>query len=148
LEHDSSWWRETAHRLLFERQDQAAVEPLKKLLRESGPGVARLHALWSLAGLGPLHDADVAIAPADAERSVGRHGVVIAEQFLTNSPALAEKVLALANDAAVTVRFQVAFTLGQLEDPRATERLAAIARRDAADRWLRAAVLSSANQRA
>jgi putative membrane-bound dehydrogenase-like protein len=33
LEHPNGWHRDTAHRLLFERQDPAAVAPLRRLLR-------------------------------------------------------------------------------------------------------------------
>jgi len=54
LENPNSWWRDTAHRLIFERQDKTCVEPLRKLLRESKSEVARAHAVWSLTGLGAL----------------------------------------------------------------------------------------------
>jgi putative membrane-bound dehydrogenase-like protein len=52
LDHPNAWHRETAHRLLFERQDKAAVEPLRQLAREAKTPQGRVHALWSLAGLG------------------------------------------------------------------------------------------------
>src|SRR4051794_38283625 len=48
LEHPNGWHRDTAHRLLFERQDRSAVAPLRHLLRESKQALGRLHALWSL----------------------------------------------------------------------------------------------------
>ena len=51
LENRDSWWRDTAHRLIFERQDKACVEPLRRMLRASDDPIAQLHALWSLAGL-------------------------------------------------------------------------------------------------
>ena len=41
----------TAQRLLFERQDATAVEPLRRLLQESRSAVGRAHALWTLHGL-------------------------------------------------------------------------------------------------
>jgi putative heme-binding domain-containing protein len=44
----------------------------------------------------------------------------------------------------VRVRFQVAFTLGEIPGAGATEGLATIARRDGGDPWVRTAVLSSA----
>src|SRR5262245_44226168 len=56
LANPSAWWRETAHRLLFERQDAAAVGPLGRLLRGSPDPLARSAALWSLAGIGALGD--------------------------------------------------------------------------------------------
>jgi hypothetical protein len=52
-------------------------------------------------------------------------------------------LLKLASDSDARVRFQLAFTLGEISDPRAPEALAVIARRGAADPWIRTAVLSS-----
>ena len=56
LENPNSWWRETAQRLIFERQDTAAVKPLRKLLANSSSELARLHSLWALEGLESLSE--------------------------------------------------------------------------------------------
>src|SRR5262249_36240994 len=53
------------------------------------------------------------------------------------------QLLKLASDADARVRFQLAFTLGEMTDARAIDALAIIALRDAADPWIRTAVLSS-----
>src|SRR3970282_208155 len=50
----------------------------------------------------------------------------------------------MSTDPDARVRFQLAPTLGVLEDERAFEPLLRIARRDGGDRWTRIAVLSSA----
>ncbi len=52
LHHPRSWYRDTAHRLIFERQDTAAVPALRELLRTTGDSyaVGRRLALWSLEG--------------------------------------------------------------------------------------------------
>jgi putative heme-binding domain-containing protein len=59
---------------------------------------------------------------------------------------LRRKVIALADHPAKRVRFQVAFSLGEVveHDSDAVRALASIARRDADDVWMRTAVLSSA----
>src|SRR5262249_3081254 len=49
----------------------------------------------------------------------------------------------LTSDFDARVRFQLAFTLGEIADPRTPDALAAIARRDAADPWTCIAILSS-----
>ncbi len=67
----------------------------------------------------------------------------LAEPRLQESAALRDFLPTLANDADATVRLQAAFTLGEIDDPRALDALAAIARRDASDPWIRTAVLSS-----
>ncbi|MEW6305163.1 MAG: PVC-type heme-binding CxxCH protein [Verrucomicrobiota bacterium] len=148
LENPNSWWRETAHRLLFERQDPSAIEPLRRMLNQSANPLARLHALWSLAGLKALSEADVLRGLQDPAPGVREHAVRLAEPRLKQSPKLLDAVLRLAGDADQRVRFQVAFTLGEVSDPRATQALSVVARRDAADHWMRTAVLSSATESA
>ena len=51
LEHPNAWHRDSAHRLIFERQDRSAVPLLRAMLREGKGPLARLAALWSLDGL-------------------------------------------------------------------------------------------------
>ena len=157
LENPNAWWRETAHRLLFERQSPAAVAPLRTLLSEGRTPLARLHALWSLEGLAALTDDDVLTALADGSPGIRAHGVRLAEPWLRTTPRLAARVVALADDDAIRVRFQVAFSLGELFGPQpaasadasaALSALSNIARRDAADLWVRTAVLSSAGESA
>lgn len=148
LENPNAWQRDTAHRLLFERQDQAAVAPLRDMLRASRLPLARLHALWSLEGLDALETSDLLQALADEAPGVREHAVRLAEPRLSKLSELLDRVLALAGDSNLRVRFQTAFTLGEIDDKRVTPALAAIARADAADPWVRAAVLSSAANRA
>ncbi len=146
LENPNSWQRETAHRLLFERQDPAAVKPLRRVLQESRFPLARLHALWSLEGLNALEVADLQRALADESAGIREQAVRLAESRLPQAPDLLDAVLKLAGDPAIRVRFQLAFSLGETSDPRAVAALATIARQDVGDAWVRAAVLSSAGK--
>ncbi len=143
LEHPSAWWRETAHRLIYERQDRSVVPALARLLQSGKTPQARLHALWSLDGLGSLSDDDLQSALADGSPRVREHAVRLTEARLARSPALLDTVLSLAGDDDPRVRFQVAFSLGEVDDPRMIDALAKIARRDAADSWMRSAIASS-----
>ncbi|MGE3778177.1 MAG: PVC-type heme-binding CxxCH protein, partial [Pirellulaceae bacterium] len=143
LANPNSWWRETAQRLLFERQDMSAVEPLRMLLRESPSELARLHALYCLLGLKSLRDEDLLRGLADEVGGVREHAVRLAEDRLRSSPALLDRVAELRDDADVRVRFQVAFSLGEAPGDTSTKALMSIVRRDATDAWMRVAVLSS-----
>ena len=51
LDHPNAWHRETAQRLLFERQDKAAVEPLRELVKSGKTPQGRMGALWALPNL-------------------------------------------------------------------------------------------------
>lgn len=146
LEHPNVWHRETAHRLLFERQDVATATLLRQLRSRTRQSVARLHVLWSLHGLNQLEVDDLRTAMHDAASEVREHAVRIAEQFLqrSDSEALRDEIIQCAGDPAPGVRFQTAFTLGSIRDSRRTETLEALARQDADDPWITSAVVSSA----
>jgi putative membrane-bound dehydrogenase-like protein len=143
LESPHGWWRDTAHRLIFERQDRSMTGPLRALLLHSTRPPARVYALWSLEGLGTLDGADLLAGLADPTPGVRRHAVRLAESRLNDSPSLRKQVIALADDPDSGVRFQVVFTLGEVHDPDAAAALARLAQRHAADAWMRTAVLSS-----
>src|SRR5207237_822371 len=81
LESPNGWTRDTAARLIFERQDPFAVEPLKKLLEESKSALARMHALYALDGLGALRSNIVAEALEDSDPIVRRHAARLCERF-------------------------------------------------------------------
>src|SRR6185436_18737353 len=59
LESRNGWHRDTAARLLFQRQDPGAVPMLIKLQQSSKSALGRLHALHVLEGQGALKEANV-----------------------------------------------------------------------------------------
>ena len=141
LSHANGWHRRTAQRLLFEKQDTAAVPLLEKLAREGETPQARLHALWALEGLDSLKPELVRAALKDPHPGVRENALRLAERFL---PELGDEVLLLADDASARVQFQLALSLGDVRhDLRARDTLAAIAARHAEDRWFRVAAVTS-----
>ncbi|MSU48684.1 MAG: c-type cytochrome [Opitutus sp.] len=143
LEHPNSWWRETAQRLLFERQDPSAVAPLHALLENSHVDLARLHALWTLDGLDALRESGLLRALQDAASGVREQAVRLAAGRPGDSPGLRSRVFALAHDPAIRVRYRVAFAAGGVADASAVEVALDILQQDSADRWVRAAALGA-----
>lgn len=148
LEDRNGWWRQTAQRLLLERQDPAAVEPLRNLAREAGLPVTRLHALWSLEGSRSLDNDTLSRALEDRDAGIREHAVRLAESRLTDSELLRQKVLALVDDPEPRVRFQTALSVSVLRHGLAIEKLARLVQRDVTDPWIRTAVLASVSTRA
>lgn len=146
LEHPNAWHRDTAQRLLFERQDKSAASSLRELHASSDLPQGRLGAIVALSGLGVLSSDDVARALEDPFPAVREHAVRLAETLPTFTDALGEKIVALSEDPSPRVRFQVAFTLGEVGGERALEGLARIGVRDAGDTWIRTAALTSSAQ--
>jgi putative membrane-bound dehydrogenase-like protein len=144
LESPHGWWRDTAHRLLFERQDQTAVPALAELAAGSASPQARVHALWSLRGLQALDDAVIARGLADAHPGVRVNALRLAESRLEASPALRERVRGLVSDPDPHVRLQLAFAIGETQAWNQAELLGRLVAENGEDTWLRSAVLSSA----
>jgi putative membrane-bound dehydrogenase-like protein len=146
LESKNGWHRETAARLLFERQDPAAVPLLARLLQSSGSPLGRLHALHALEGLGALQEANILLALNDSSPAVREHAVKLAENFFADAlppVQLWARLRQMVDDADITVRYQLAFTLGEVKNLEKIAPLAAIARRDVDSAWTRSAILSS-----
>jgi putative membrane-bound dehydrogenase-like protein len=139
-----AWWRETAQRLLFERQDRSVVPALRAIVEERPNALGRVHALWTLELLSSLDVGLIELCLADQEPRVREAAVRLAEARLEHEPVVLSRVLALADDPDPMVRFQLAFSLGEVKnDPRVMHALATIARKDAASQWTRTAVFSS-----
>lgn len=142
VEHPNGWHRETASRLLYERRDPQAVPLLEALAAASKSPLGRMHALYALAGLSALRE-DVLLARLrDEHPGVREHAVKLAETMI-DKPPVAAALLAMTNDEDLRVRYQLAFTLGELPSPERLAALAQLAHRDAGDRWVRLAIQSS-----
>jgi len=132
LESPNAWVRETAQRLLYERQDKAAVDPLVRLAGESASSSARLHALWTLEGLGALTEAVVKPRLADADGRVREAAVRLAGDL--DQAALA----ALKADPELAVRLRLAARLGGMDRP---QELGDLIFDPANDDWIRMAAV-------
>jgi putative membrane-bound dehydrogenase-like protein len=144
LESPHGWWRDTAHRLLFERKAVAAAPALARLAAaaEKAPA-ARVAALWSLRGLGRLDESVLLAALSAAHPGVRVNALRLAEPMFDTSPALRAAALALLDDPDPQVRFQLAFTIGESRAWDQAAALARLVRKNPADPWIAAAILSS-----
>src|SRR5690606_25593750 len=114
LEHANGWHRDTAARLLYQRQDKAAIAPLEKLAVGSKRPEGRLHALYALQGLGGLSEGAVVRALDDEHPRVREHAVRLAEGLIPKSRGVRQKLVQMTDDPDLRVRYQLAFTLGEL----------------------------------
>ena len=146
LESPNGWHRDTAARLLYQRQDKAAVTPLVELVEHSKVALGRMHALHALDGLGALKESEILTALNDNDAVVRQHAVLLSEKLFPKgnpSPKLAAKLEQLASDPDILVRYQLAFTLGEVKGAAKISPLAKIARLGLASSWTQAAILSS-----
>src|SRR5436190_17399496 len=96
LSHPNGWWRDTAQKLLVLRRDLSVVPALEKLATVDSPDPRpRLHALWTLDGLGALEDKFILRALTSGDPQLRMAGLRLAEAPLIAKPA-AHKALAAA----------------------------------------------------
>jgi mono/diheme cytochrome c family protein/glucose/arabinose dehydrogenase len=119
LSHTNGFVRDTAQRLLVERADISVVPTLQSLVTNAAP-LTRLHALWTLEGLGRLDATTIAIAMSDSHPKIRAAAMRLSESVLrTSSPGASElrkKLLALRTDKSADVQIQLALTLGEIQD--------------------------------
>jgi putative membrane-bound dehydrogenase-like protein len=143
LDSPSGWQRDMAQQMLVQKQDAAAVPLLEKLAAENSRPLCRLHALCTLDGLGALKPALLKKALADVHPGIRRHAVRLCEGRLSGAVDLGASLVKLVGDTDPQVRMQLAYTLGEWDDPRAGEALGKLAVQEGGDPYLSAAVMSS-----
>jgi mono/diheme cytochrome c family protein len=114
LEHPNGWVRDTAQRVLVERGETSVVGALEAMVRGGKTSLGRLHALWTLEGLGALSPELLSTAWKDP---VGR--VRAAAVRLAGRGQLGE-LSALAGDVSLEVQVALAFQLGSYLETQAS----------------------------
>lgn len=145
LEHPNAWVRDTAHRLLYERQDKSAVEALGALVAKSVNPVAQVHALNVLDGMESLDDSALLTALGSDVPGVLRHAIRLSETRLGISPEITAAVLAQQSNLNKEVQLQLAYTLGAWDSPESAEALGTLLVRNTSDQQLALACITSLN---
>jgi putative membrane-bound dehydrogenase-like protein len=143
LDHPDAWRRETAQRLLVQRRDRSAVEPLRKLVSAAKTPQGRIHALWTLKGLAALDESAVSPALDDPDAHV-REAALKALADLPDVVAALGPKAALTRDPEIRVRFRAALVCAAVERQAAVPLLAQAAQADANDPWMRVAIIAGA----
>lgn len=137
------WRRRTAQRLIIEKNNTDAALPLRRVIRSDTNPAAKVLALLALRELNTLEVEDVNAALTDRSYGVRFSALALSEPFLEESKALTDQVLAMIADADPRVRLQLALTLGETDDARATQVLADLAVQHGDDDWMADAIASS-----
>jgi mono/diheme cytochrome c family protein len=105
LENRNGWTRDTAQRLLVERKDVSVVPALTVMAQKGKSSLARIHALWTLEGMGALSPDVVGTSLKDKDANVRATAV-----RLTPRTQLAE-LAKMVNDSSVAVQIALGFQL-------------------------------------
>ncbi|MCP4194877.1 MAG: c-type cytochrome [Planctomycetaceae bacterium] len=143
LDHTNGWHRETAARLLWERNYDGAIPTLERLVTQATHPEGRIRALRSLKSANKITAKLLQQALSDRHPQVRRHAVQLTEGLMASSPGLAKKLSGMTNDPSLLVRYQLAFSLGEINAKDRIQPLSELAKRDATSRYMRAAIQSS-----
>jgi putative membrane-bound dehydrogenase-like protein len=141
---DNPWRRNTAQRLLVEKQDKTAITAIREFLGESKSRPGRVNLLYTLQGLGGFEAADLVPAFSDPEPGVREIALRLAEPFLAADPRVGSLAIGLIGDPSPRVRFQLALSAAYLPQREALATLGQLLIQDSTDSWIVTAALSSA----
>ncbi len=119
LYHFDGWHRDTAQRLLVERNDPAALPLLHDVAQTSPEPKSRLHALWTLEGLGETNPAIYFKALEDRDPTVQATAIRILEKLARNNRGVQNQLQRWLLDTGTEVQpelaLQIALTAGNLD---------------------------------
>ena len=107
LSHPNGWWRDTAQKLIVLKGDKSVVPALMELARRGPSPLGRMHALWTLDGLGATDKGLLTAAFADSDDRVRATAIRIGENLLKAGDAeFVAKVQTLLKDPSIDVIVQ------------------------------------------
>jgi mono/diheme cytochrome c family protein len=120
LAHPNGWWRDMAQRLLILKQDKSVVPALQRIVRGTEPSsaspaeakgeggiLARVHAMWTLEGLGAIDAALVREAMKDASPRLRVQALRVSETlYKAGDKSFADDYRAMTKDADTNVAIQ------------------------------------------
>ena len=137
--------RDLVHQVLLQNHkgNASLIQPLAKLAADSKWQAVKVQALSVLDGLEMLSTKELVTALADSDGHVRRHALRLVAPRIATTPELAGASLALVTDPDFDVRYQLALSLGEWDDPRAADAIGQLAVKGMADKWFRGGLVSS-----
>lgn len=139
----NAWWRMNAQRLLVDRADTTLISDLVEMATTHEYEMARLHALWTLSGMGRLDPHLIRHALNDTVPGIRENAIRLAEAALPSTPTLSEALINMQHDPSPQVRLQLLLTLGDLDTRQSYQARSNILFNNIDDKWIQIAALSA-----
>jgi putative membrane-bound dehydrogenase-like protein len=111
LSHPNGWWRDTAQQLLVLRQDKSVVPALRRTALSSASQLGRIHALWTLEGLGAADAPLVRGLMKDSDPQIRLQAVRVSESlYKAGDRSFGDDYKAMARDTDTDVAMQALMT--------------------------------------
>ncbi|WP_209330847.1 PVC-type heme-binding CxxCH protein [Lunatimonas salinarum] len=143
LDHPNVWWRNNAQRLLIDRADPTSLGDLRALSSNDEKEFGRLHALWTLEGMGKLDEDRIVDALQSVHAGIRANAIRLAEGWLPQSAKMVPALVSMDDDPDPKVRFQLMNTLGTVDLRGVAEVRQRLLKQDLFDEWVQVAALSA-----
>ncbi|MDA7920130.1 c-type cytochrome [Verrucomicrobiales bacterium] len=144
LDHPNGWHRDTAARLLWERQDaKTAIPELRRLVENTPSALGRTRARYLLHSF-DAYDIDLALAglkESDPDAIV--HSLRLADKHAPESALIRDLIITLGDHPAEEVRYQALFSCGEFFHLQKADLLARRLQQEGGNRWMRLAATSA-----
>ena len=121
LSDPNGWWRDTAQQLLILKQDKSVAPALNQIVRSSKDQLARIHALWTLEGLGSADASLMRELMKDRDAQIRVQAIRASETlYKAGDRSFAADYKALTTDADTDLVMQAMMTLNTLKIADAT----------------------------
>lgn len=117
LSHANGWWRDEAQKLIILHGDKSVVPELLVIAREGENPLGRLHAYWTLEGLGAITLEALVVGTRDADARVRAAAMRLAEPFLADDNVFNDEIEQLAQDPDPSVVVQMLLSINQGQHP-------------------------------
>ena len=118
LEHPNGWWRDKAQQLLVQAGDRSVVPALRQMASTHNNPLSRIHAIWTLEGLGALEDNLISELMADKNPRIRIQALRASETIYRHGKkSLLESYWPLLEDTDPDVAIQAMLTAKYLKLP-------------------------------
>lgn len=143
LSDPNMWWRMNAQRLLIDRGTEQIIPALVRMAQNTTAPLGRLHALWTLEGLGFLKPDMIMQALKDQVPGIRENAIRLAELHLKEAPSLVNALIEMRSDDNLKVRYQLLCALGFIETPRVDQVRKELLFQEIDNEWMQIAALSA-----
>jgi mono/diheme cytochrome c family protein len=118
LSHPNGWWRDTAQMLIVLSGDKSVVPTLQTMAKTSTNPLARIHALWTIEGLGALDAGLVRDLMKDADTNIRIQAIRASESlYKAGDKSFADDYRALLKDPNTDIVIQAMLTMNLQQVP-------------------------------
>ncbi len=111
LSHPNGWWRDTARRLIIEKDDKSIASSIQKLIETSADHKVKINALWTLHGLDAISLETIKLGLSDKQTKVKTASIAVSDKLSASDKTSMTSILSDIATADYEIAIQTAIHL-------------------------------------